>query len=70
MSSSRLTLIREGIQKCRTATAKATPLKSHSDPAVRELANAIHYLAFGMQEIGLALSDESRVDDLPIQRGK
>ncbi len=68
--SSRLELIQEGIQKCQTATAKAEPLKTHSDPAIKELATAIHFLAFGVQEIGLALADNGRTDDLPIQRGR
>lgn len=67
---SRLELIREGIQKCQTATAKIERLKGHQDPAIQELANAIHFLAFGTQEIALALTDQSRVNDLPIQRAK
>jgi hypothetical protein len=65
---SRKQLALEGIAKCQTATAKLEPLKRHPDPAVSELASAMHFLAFGMQEIALALTDESRDDDLPIQR--
>ena len=62
--SSRLALVQEGIQNCQSATAKVRGLRSHSDPAIQELANAIHFLSFGAQQIGLALSDEGR----PIQR--
>lgn len=68
MLSSRLELVHEAIQKCQTATAKVEPLKTHSDPAVKELATAIHFLAFGVQQIGLALADNGRTDDLPIQK--
>jgi len=68
MSATRLELIAEGVKKCQTATATAIELKGHQDPAVKELANAIHFLSFGVQEIALALTEESRVDDLPIQR--
>ncbi|MBF4512013.1 hypothetical protein ITJ66_05875 [Plantibacter sp. VKM Ac-2885] len=67
MTQSRLELIHAGIQKSQTATATAVRLKGHSDPAIRELAQALHHLAFGVQEIALALSDENRGDDLPIQ---
>ena len=65
--SSRLELVREGIQNCQTASAKVRGLRSHCDPAVKEVADAIHFLAFAVQQIGLALSDEGRDDDLPIQ---
>lgn len=68
--SSRLDLVQEGIQKCQTATAKVSRHRSHSDPAIKELANAIHFLSFGVQQIGLALADEGRHDNLPIQRVK
>lgn len=61
-------LILEGIQKAQTATAKLERLKSSTNPEVKELATAMHFLAFGMQEIALAISDEGRVNDLPIQR--
>lgn len=70
MTSTRLDLVREGIQKCQTATAAAVKLKGHQDPAVQELAKALHFLAFGVQEIALAISDEGRLDNLPIQRPK
>lgn len=56
----------EGIENCKTATAMAVPLKSHPDPAVRELAAAIHHLSFGAQQIGLAITDTGRQNDLPI----
>lgn len=66
--ASRRTLALEGIQKCKTATAKLERLKRHQDPAIQELAEALHFVAFGVQEIALAITDESREDDLPIQR--
>ncbi|MCC2032201.1 hypothetical protein [Microbacterium allomyrinae] len=68
MVSSWRELILEGIQQCHTATAIAVQLKTHRDPAVAELAKAVHFLSFGIQQIGLALSDEGRIDDLPIRR--
>ncbi|GGL44308.1 hypothetical protein [Nocardia jinanensis] len=66
--STRLELVHEGIQNCKSATAKVSRLRSHNDPAVQELANAIHFLSFGVQQIGLALADQGRGDDLPVQR--
>lgn len=68
MVSTRLELVREAIQNCQSATAKVRQHRSHSDPAIKELADAIHFLSFGVQQIGLALSDEARHNDLPIQR--
>ena len=68
MSSTRLELVREAIQNCQSATAKVRGLRGHHDPAVKELADAIHFLSYGAQQIALALSDKSRADDLPIQR--
>ncbi|KDA05545.1 hypothetical protein DC31_13710 [Microbacterium sp. CH12i] len=68
--ASRQTLVLEGIQKCQRATAKIERLKGHQDPAIQELAEAMHFLAFGVQEIGLALTDQGREDDLAIQRGQ
>lgn len=65
--SSRLDLVREGIGNCQAATAKVAGLRTHTDPAVQELANAIHFLSYGVQQIGLALADEGRNDDLPVQ---
>ena len=65
---SRAELVAEGVQKCQTATAIAVKLKGHADPAVKELANAVHFLAFGVQEIGLALTEQGRTDDLAAQR--
>ena len=66
MLSTRLELVREGIQNCQSATEKVSRYRSHSDPVIKELANAIHFLSFGVQQIGLALSDEGRVNDLPV----
>lgn len=68
--STRLDLVSEGIQNCQTATAKVAGLRSHSDPIIKELADAVHFLSFGVQQIGLAISDQGRYDDLPIQRLK
>lgn len=68
MLSTRLELIHEGIQNCQRATAKVGRLRSSHDPAVQELANAVHFLSYGVQQIGLALADQGRTDDLPIQR--
>lgn len=70
MTSTRLDLVREGIQNCQSATAIAVQLKGHQDPVVQELAKAIHFLSFGAQQIALAISDEGRLDNLPIQRAK
>lgn len=67
MLSTRLELIQEAIQNCQSATAKVKRHRSHSDPAVKELADAIHFLSFGVQQIGLALSDQNRHNDLPIK---
>jgi hypothetical protein len=68
--SSRLELVHEGIQNCRSATGKVERLRLHNDPVTKELADAIHFLSFGVQQIGLALADEGRTDDLPSQRVK
>lgn len=68
MVSTRRSLVLEGIQNCKSATAKVSQLRSHSDPAIKDLADAIHFLSYGAQQIGLALSDDGRGDDLPIQR--
>ncbi|MGB3602755.1 MAG: hypothetical protein WBA38_04285 [Gordonia sp. (in: high G+C Gram-positive bacteria)] len=70
MQSTRRELVREGIQNCETASAKVARLRSHSDPAVKEIANAIHFLSFGVRQIGQALAEDGRIDDLPIQRAK
>ena len=56
--SSRRELVLEGIQNCQRATAIAVQLKGHQDPAVQQLAQAIHLAAFGAQQIGLALTDQ------------
>lgn len=66
--SSRLDLVHEGIGNCQSATAKVADLRDHADPAVKELANAVHFLSYGVQQIGLAISDLGRADNLPIQR--
>lgn len=60
----------EGIHNCQTATEKVARLRTHTDPAVKELANAIHFLSYGVQQIGLAISDLGRADNLPIQRSQ
>lgn len=60
-------LILQGIDNCKSATARALPHKDSGDPAIRELAAAIHFLSYGAQQIGLALTDVSRVNDLPFR---
>ena len=59
-------LVLEAIEKGKTATAKAVRLKGSKDPEVRELANAVHELAFALQQIGLALTDTGRDKDLSV----
>jgi hypothetical protein len=59
-------LVLEAIQNGKTATSKAVKLKESSDPDVRELANAVHHLAFALQQIGLALTDTGRNKDLSV----
>lgn len=66
MSSSQRDLVLDAIRNAQTATAKAVPLKSSSDPQVRDLAIATHHLAFALQQIGLALTDEGRVRNLNV----
>lgn len=70
MVSTRLELVGDAIQNCQAATAKVARLRSHGDPVVKELADAIHFLSFGAQQIALALSDENRANDLPVQRAR
>lgn len=65
--TSRRDLILEGIENCKTATSRAVELKGHSDPAIQSLAEAIHFLSYGAQQIGLALTDPSRANDLPLR---
>lgn len=66
MVSSRKSIILEGISNCQSATTKAIRARdSTNDPAIRELAEAIRFLSFGAQQIGLGLTDEGRIDDLP-----
>ncbi|MDQ1127550.1 hypothetical protein QE428_002583 [Microbacterium sp. SORGH_AS 505] len=65
MTSTRREIIQEGINNCATASNMAVKLKTHPDPAVAELAKAIHFLAFGAQQIGLGLTDQGRIADLP-----
>lgn len=63
--SSRRELALSGIENCKRATEIALPLKDHANSDIAALARAIHFLSFGAQEIGLAISDTGRVDDLP-----
>lgn len=66
MTSSRKDIILEGIGNCKSATSKAIHARdSTNDPVLRELAEAVRFLSFGAQQIGLGLADEGRVDDLP-----
>lgn len=65
-ASSRKNVILEGIGNCQSAMSKAIRVRdSTNDPALRELAEAIRFLSFGAQQIGLGLTDEGRQDDLP-----
>lgn len=66
MLSSQRELVLEAIQNAQTATSKAVPLKNHSDPQVRDLANAVHHVAFALQQIGLALTDSGREKNLNV----
>jgi len=64
MISSQRELVLEAIEKGKVATSKAVPLKSSPDPQVRELAAAVHQLAYALQQIGLALTDDGREKNL------
>lgn len=59
-------LILEGINKLRTATDIAVRLKSSNNPEIAELAKAVHFLSFGAQEIGIALTDTGRERNLSL----
>lgn len=66
MIASRRDAILNGISNCQAATAKANRAKElTTDPALRELADAIRFLSHGAQEIGHGLADHGRHDDLP-----
>lgn len=66
MISSRRSIVLEGIENCKSATAKAIHARdSTTDPVIRELAEAVRFLSFGAQQIGLGIADEGRKDDLP-----
>lgn len=66
MISSQRELVLEAIEKGRVATEKAVKVKSSADPEVQELAAAVHYLAYALQQIGLALTDEGREKNLSV----
>ncbi|PZQ53186.1 MAG: hypothetical protein DI570_24255 [Phenylobacterium zucineum] len=62
---SRAEMIREGIGNCAAAATRAVNHKTHADPAIRDLAIALHFVAVGAQQIGLALIVIGRRNDLP-----
>jgi non-ribosomal peptide synthetase component E (peptide arylation enzyme) len=66
MISSQRELVLEAIANGKVATEKAAVLKDSSHLEVRELASAVHYLAFALQQVGLALTDEGRDKDLSV----
>ena len=59
-------LVLDAIQNFKTATESSVRLKSSNDPEVAELAKAVHFLAYGAQQIGLALTDEGRERNLSV----
>lgn len=63
--SSRRELTLEAIGNLQAASARAVKLKDSNDPEIKSLAEAVHFLSFGAQQIALALSDEGRADDFP-----
>lgn len=66
MLSSQRELVLEAIQKGQTATAKVVGLKTSPSPEVRELAEAVHQLAYALQRVGLALTDQGREKNLSV----
>ncbi|MCM3906874.1 MULTISPECIES: hypothetical protein [Trueperella] len=55
----------EGIENLQRATEIALSVEDRaSSTEVRELARAIRFASFGAQQIGLALTDRARVNDL------
>lgn len=67
--STRNELVIEALENMRYGTTIAAQLKQNaSSGEVRELAEAVHFIGFGAQQIGLALSDAGRVNDLQLQR--
>lgn len=63
--STRREIALEGIENLKRATSIATNLKDYgSTQEIRDLAKALHFAAYGAQQIGLALTDRGRVNDL------
>lgn len=58
--------ILEGIENMKRATEAAVRLKFSNDPEIAELAKAVHFLSYGAQQIGLALTDEGREKNLNV----
>lgn len=63
---------REALEEARaniaTGTSKAAELKRNAQSAeVRELAEAVHFIGFGAQQVALALTD-LHLDDLRQER--
>ena len=66
MISSQRELVLEAIEKGKVATEKAVRVKPSANPEVQELAAAVHHLAYALQQIGLALTDEGRDKNLSV----
>jgi hypothetical protein len=65
--SSQRELVLEAIQNSKSAVERAVTLKdSANDPQVRELATAVHFLGYALQQVGLALTDEGRQKNLNV----
>ncbi|WP_311777813.1 hypothetical protein [Trueperella abortisuis] len=65
MELTRRELVLEAIDKFETARTIAAQVQQRcEDPTVRELARAINFAAFGAAQLGVALSDPLRVNDL------
>lgn len=61
---------KEALDHARANIAHGTTLaaklkESAQSDEVRQLAQAVHYIGFGAQEIALALTEPGRVNDLP-----
>lgn len=56
----------EGIENLKRATEFSLPLKSSTNPEIAELAKAVHFLSYGAQQIGIALTDTGRERNLSV----
>lgn len=64
---SRKKLIELGRENCANGVNLAVKHKNHPDPAIKELAEALHLIGYGAQQIALALTEAHRINDLPGQ---